>query len=78
MSYYNGDLDKDLAALENQLYVKELEEKRRNYGATYCTEPGESFGTLTAIFEVTADWDGYRYHGYCTPSEADVQEWLLK
>lgn len=42
------------------------------YGATYCTESGEDFGKITAIFEVAADWDGYRFHGYCTPSAEDV------
>ena len=42
------------------------------YGATYCTESGKDFGKITAIFEVASDWDGYRFHGYCTPSAEDV------
>ena len=42
------------------------------YGATYCTESGEDFGKITAIFEVADNWDGYRFHGYCRPSAEDV------
>jgi len=33
-------------------------------GATYSTEK-ENFGEITNTFEVPADWQGYRYHGYC-------------
>lgn len=45
-----------------------------NYGATYCTESGEDFGKITAIFEVDADWDGYRFHGYCVPTKEDIAD----
>ena len=41
------------------------------YGATYCTE-GFRFGEITSIFVVDESWDGYRFHGYCVPSAADV------
>ena len=33
-------------------------------GATYSTEK-ENFGEITNTFEVPADWQGFRYHGYC-------------
>jgi hypothetical protein len=41
------------------------------YGATYSTDP-ESFGEITVIFEVAADWDGYRFHGYCVPTSEEL------
>ena len=34
------------------------------YGATYSTE-SYNFGEIIAVFEVSADWDGYKFHGYC-------------
>ncbi len=44
----------------------------QSYGATYCTEVTEDFGKITAIFEVAADWDGYRFHGYCVPTAKEI------
>jgi len=41
------------------------------FGATYSTDP-ENFGEITAIFEVAADWDGYRFHGYCVPTSDEL------
>ena len=39
------------------------------YGATYSTE-SHNFGEIIDIFPVEADWDGFRYHGYCwAPAE---------
>lgn len=34
------------------------------YGATYSTEKW-NFGEILSTFEVDADWQGFRYHGYC-------------
>ena len=41
------------------------------FGATYSTE-AHNFGELMSVFVVDADWEGYRFHGYCVPSAADV------
>lgn len=41
------------------------------YGATYSTDP-DTFGEITAIFNVEPEWDGYRYHGYCRPTPEEV------
>ena len=41
------------------------------FGATYSTEK-ENFGEILAVFEVPADWQGYRFHGYCWPSQKEV------
>jgi hypothetical protein len=41
------------------------------YGATYSIDP-ENFGEITAIFEVNANWDGYRFHGYCVPTSEEL------
>ena len=41
------------------------------FGATYSTE-AHNFGTITSIFVVDDDWDGYRFHGYCRPSVDEV------
>lgn len=41
------------------------------YGATYSTDR-ENFGEITSIFVVGADWDGYRFHGYCVPTAIEV------
>ena len=40
-------------------------------GATYSTE-SYNFGEITSIFVVDESWDGYRFHGYCIPTEAEV------
>jgi hypothetical protein len=45
----------------------------QNYGATYSTDK-EDFGKITSIFMVDEDWDGYRYNGYCRPTEAEVYD----
>ena len=37
---------------------------KKYYGATYSCE-SHNFGEIIAVFEVPADWDGYRFHGYC-------------
>ena len=47
-----------------------------NYGATYCTESGADFGKITHVFPVAADWDGYRYHGYCIPTSDEVSTFM--
>ena len=44
-----------------------------NYGATYSTDPG-SFGEITAVFEVEEGWDGFRFHGYCVPTDQEVEK----
>ena len=36
----------------------------RHFGFTYNTESGPSFGTVQEVFEVPADWQGFRHHGY--------------
>ena len=41
------------------------------FGATYSTE-SHNFGEINHIFVVDADWDGYRFHGYCVPTAAEV------
>jgi len=46
------------------------------YGATYNTEPGDEFGRITNVFPVPEDWDGYRFHGYCLPTQEDVAEFF--
>ncbi len=45
------------------------------YGATYSTEP-DNFGQITSVFTVSEDWDGYRFHGYCLPTQEDVAEFF--
>lgn len=47
------------------------EEMEMHFGATYSTE-SHNFGEITSVFVVDADWDGYRFHGYCRPSAADI------
>jgi len=47
-----------------------------NYGATYSTDPG-SFGEITAVFEVEEGWDGFRFHGYCVPTDQEVEKFFL-
>ncbi|MFA5898086.1 MAG: hypothetical protein WC829_03115 [Hyphomicrobium sp.] len=44
----------------------------KHFGATYCTD-ADSFGEITSVFEVDPDWTGYRFHGYCTPSDEEVE-----
>ena len=46
-----------------------------NYGATYSTDPG-SFGEITAVFEVEEGWDGFRFHGYCVPTDQEVEKFF--
>ena len=46
------------------------------YGATYNTESGEEFGKITSVFQVDADWGGYRHHGYCWPTQEQVEVFL--
>lgn len=41
---------------------------KKFYGATYSTD-AHNFGEIIAVFEVAADWDGYRFHGYCWAPE---------
>lgn len=38
--------------------------EERWFGATYSTDSW-NFGEITSVFEVSSDWDGWRYHGYC-------------
>jgi hypothetical protein len=45
--------------------------KEKFYGATYSVEK-DSFGEITGVFEVEPDWDGFRFHGYCRPSQAEI------
>lgn len=45
------------------------------YGATYDTS-AENFGEITSVFEVDADWDGFRHHGYCIPTTGEVRIFL--
>ena len=45
-----------------------------HYGATYETGR-EGFGEITSIFEVAPDWEGYRFHGYTTPTPSDLLRW---
>jgi hypothetical protein len=42
------------------------------YGATYSTDP-DNFGEITHVFEVDPDWQGYRFHGYCKPTQEEVE-----
>ena len=44
---------------------------KMHYGATYSTD-SENFGEITSIFEVDANWDGYRFHGYCVPTAEEL------
>jgi hypothetical protein len=48
----------------------------RFYGATYSTDPGPDFGRITSVFEVEADWDGYRFHGYCRATPEEFAEYF--
>jgi hypothetical protein len=50
-----------------------VEAEKRYYGATYSTD-AHDFGEIISVFEVDADWDGYRFHGYCRLSAAYVAE----
>lgn len=42
-----------------------------NYGATCATIDGEF--TVTSVFPVPADWEGYRFSGYCRPTLAEIK-----
>ena len=42
-----------------------------NYGATCATIDGEF--TVTHVFPVPADWDGYRFSGYCRPTAEEIR-----
>lgn len=41
------------------------------YGATYTIENDEL--EVTSVFPVDADWDGYKFHGYCRPTPAEIK-----
>ena len=43
------------------------------YGATYSTDE-HNFGEIVNVFEVDADWEGYRFHGYCRLTASEVAE----
>ena len=43
----------------------------KKYGATYIIEDGQL--VITNVFPVSEDWDGYRYHGYCRPTEEEIR-----
>jgi hypothetical protein len=45
------------------------------YGATYSTNP-ESFGKIISVFEVSPDWNGFQFHGYCRPTFEEVEEFF--
>ena len=45
------------------------------YGATYNTSP-DQFGEITAVFLVDADWQGFRFHGYCLPTAEEVADFF--
>lgn len=49
---------------------------KTHYGATYDTTPGKDFGKIITIFEVSEDWTGYSFHGYCRPTPQEVDDWL--
>lgn len=38
--------------------------EKKHYGATYSIDAW-NFGEIIEIFEVPADWQGFRHHGYC-------------
>ena len=42
-----------------------------NYGAAYVIEDDQL--VITNVFPVDADWDGYRFHGYCRPTLAEIK-----
>ena len=42
------------------------------YGATYSIEDDQL--VITHVFPVDADWDGYRFHGYCRPTAEEIAE----
>ena len=41
------------------------------YGATYEIIDGQL--VITSVFQVSADWDGYRFHGYCRPTPDEIR-----
>ena len=45
------------------------------YGATYSTD-AENFGEILEIFPVEDDWQGFRFHGYCWPSQQDLDNFF--
>ena len=42
-----------------------------NYGATCTTIDGDF--VVTNVFPVDENWDGYRFHGYCRPTEEEIK-----
>jgi hypothetical protein len=42
-----------------------------NYGAAYVIEDDQL--VITNVFPVDADWDGYRFHGYCRPTLTEIK-----
>lgn len=44
---------------------------QQNYGATFAVIDGEL--TVTNVFPVPADWDGYRFNGYCRPTSDEIR-----
>lgn len=45
--------------------------QQQNYGATFAVIDGEL--TVTHVFPVPADWDGFRYDGYCRPTPDEIR-----
>lgn len=41
------------------------------YGCTYSTEK-HNFGETLEVFEVPADWQGFRHHGYAWATSEEV------
>ena len=56
-----------------QTILDQRKNTMKYYGATHSTEK-YNFGEIIAVFEVPADWDGYRFHGYCWCPEDLIPE----
>jgi hypothetical protein len=53
-------------------FLRKEREMKQEYGATYAVVDGEF--TVTHVFPVQWDWDGFRFVGYCRPTTEEITD----
>ena len=48
----------------------------QTYGATYQLDENDEL-VITNVFVVPEDWDGYRFAGYCRPTEEEIRTMVM-